>query len=79
MADKKRKSEMDKPVPAGGMTRSGGKLVPRFLRDMSDSEPIRPMKDKGAGLEVEPDKYAKGGEVRGYGAARKPGRGCKGA
>lgn len=35
--------------------------------------------DYASELQRETRGYAKGGEVRGYGAARKPGRGCKGA
>jgi hypothetical protein len=87
--DKKqdKKSEKDLPIPAGGMVRSGGKMVPRFARDMGPDEPIpaRGMRDKGSGLEAIPDEdrkakggkaksYAKGGAVRGAGCETK-GRG----
>lgn len=70
----KRKDPLDDPIPAGGMVRSGGKMVPRYARDTNPNEPIRNMKDKGSGLEVVPDKYAKGGTVRGMGAATKGGK-----
>jgi hypothetical protein len=49
------KKELEKPIPAGGMVRSGGKLVPRYARDMGPDEPIRNMRDNGGGLEVVPD------------------------
>ena len=60
-------------IPPGGMVRSGGKLVPRKLSDMGDKDAIVPMRDKGRGLEVVPDKYAKGGSVssRGDGIAQR--------
>ena len=62
---------MDKPIVES--VRSGGKLVPRFARDMDMDEPIprRGMVNKGSGLETVPDRYAKGGMVkRGWGKAR---------
>lgn len=42
-------------IPPGGMVRSGGKLVPRYAKDMGANEPIRNMEDRGRGLEVVPD------------------------
>ena len=67
------KSKPSDPIPPGGMVRSGGKLVPRFLRDTKGGDPM-PRKgyvDRGAGLEVVPDEpfppirdYKKGGKVR---------------
>ena len=48
-------AKKDAPIPAGGMVRSGGKLVARRLQDMPDNEPIRKMADKGRGLETVPD------------------------
>jgi hypothetical protein len=43
-------------IPPGGMVRSGGKLVPRYAKDMGANEPIRDMEDRGRGLEVVPDR-----------------------
>ena len=65
-----KKSEKDLPIPTGGMVRSGGKMVPRFARDMGPDEPIpaRGMRDMGSGLETIPDeaRKANGGKVKGY-------------
>lgn len=63
----------DLPIPKGGMVRYKGEMVPRLARDTEMDAPIRNMKDKGRGegLEVVPDKYAKGGSVRGTGCATK--------
>jgi len=62
---------LDRPIVES--VRSGGKLVPRFARDMDMDEPIRRMEDRGSGLETVPDRFAKGGMVgdkRGWGKAR---------
>lgn len=52
-----------------------GKTVGQAL---SDPRPRQKMREAAAEERREARGYAKGGEVRGYGAARKPGRGCKG-
>lgn len=88
-----RKDDSDAPIPPGGMVRSGGRMMPRFARDMGLDEPTprRGMVDRGQGLEVVPDEeppvkkaaggmtkaYAKGGAVRGSGCEQRGLRKCK--
>lgn len=48
-------TKSNEAIPPGGMVRSGGKLVPRYAKDMGANEPIRNMEDRGRGLEVVPD------------------------
>ena len=78
--DKKAKARpAKKDAPIVDSVRYRGEMVPRYAKDTPKDAPIRHMKDKGKGLEVVPDKYAQGGSVRGYGAARGGNKACKGA